>query len=314
MDKGKGKARKSEKKYLSIVLVPHSSSHVKVLRFNAFYTKLVVSTLLLTAIFISGGLYISRMLEENRSLRQNLNELYSTNTEQRQVIEEKSGEIDKLKKDSADFNEIVNDKIEQFTEQYNKITDDYIAKQKTKSSRSGERTETSFTNDMSALKDTLDGMSGVYSRSGLPVADLSIAEAKISAFMETVPTLWPAIGRITDEFGYRKDPFTRRTKYHEGIDIGSDYGSSVKAAAGGTVTFAQYTGGTGRTVIISHGRGLTSVYGHASKILVKAGQVVEKGDVIAKVGSSGRSTGPHLHFQVMLYGSPVDPLQYLDVK
>jgi len=310
----KGKAKKSEKKYLSIVLVPHSSSHVKVLKFNAFYTKLIVSSLLLTAIFICGGLYISRMLEENRSLRQNLNDLYSTNTEQRQIIEEKSGEIDKLKKDSADFNEIVNDKIEQFTEQYNKITDDYISGQKTKSSRSGERTETAFTNDMSVLKDTLDSLSGVYSRSGLPAADLSSAEAKISAFMQTVPTLWPAVGRITDDFGYRKDPFTRRTKYHEGIDIGSDYGSNIKAAAGGTVTFAQYTGGTGRTVIINHGRGISTVYGHASKILVKEGQVVKKGDIIAKVGSSGRSTGPHLHFQVLLYGTPVNPLQYLDVK
>lgn len=310
----KGKARKSEKKYLSIVLVPHSSSHVKVLRFNAFYTKLIVSSLLLTAVFIFGGLYISRMVEENKSLRQNLNDLYSTNTEQRQIIEEKSGEIDKLKKDSTAFNEIVNDKIEQFTEQYNKMTDDYLAKQKTKSSRSGERTETAFTNDMSVLKDTLDSLSSVYSRSGLPVADLSAAEAKISAFMQTVPTKWPAIGRITDDFGYRKDPFTRRKKYHEGIDIGSDYGSSIKAAAGGTVTFAQYTGGTGRTVIISHGRGISTVYGHASKILVKVGQTVKKGDIIAKIGSSGRSTGPHLHFQVMLYGTPVNPLQYLDVK
>ncbi len=310
----KGKAKKSEKKYLSIVLVPHSSSHVKVLRFNAFYTKLIVSSLLLTAIIVCGGLYISRMLYENRSLRQNLNDLYSTNTEQRQIIEEKSNEIDKLKKDSADFNEIVNDKIEQYTEQYNKITDDYITGQKSKSSRSGERTETAFTNDMSELKDTLDSLSSVYSRSGLPAADLSSAEAKISAFMETVPTLWPAIGRITDEFGYRKDPFTRRTKYHEGIDIGSNYGSSIKAAAGGTVTFAQYTGGTGRTVIINHGRGISTVYGHASKILVKSGQKVKKGDVIAKVGSSGRSTGPHLHFQVLLYGTPVNPLKYLDVK
>ncbi|HEX2944738.1 MAG TPA: peptidoglycan DD-metalloendopeptidase family protein [Clostridia bacterium] len=310
----KGKVRTTEKKYLSIVLVPHSSSHVKVLRFNAFYTKLIVSSLLITAVFICGGFYISRMIQENKSLRQNLNELYSTNTEQRQLIEEKSGEIDKLKKDSASFSEIVNDKIEQFTEQYNKITDDYISNQKTKSSRSGERTETSFTNDMGVLKDTLDSLSSVYSRTGLPVADLSAAEAKISSFMETVPTLWPAFGHITDEFGYRKDPFTRRTKYHEGIDIGSDYGNSIKAAAGGTVTFAQYTRGTGRTVIINHGRGISTVYGHASKILVKEGQKVSKGDVIARVGSSGRSTGPHLHFQVMLYGTPVNPLPYLDVK
>ena len=84
----KGKSKKTEKKYLSIVLVPHSSSHVKVLKFSSFYTKIIVSVVLLASVFVAGGLYISKMLDENRSLKQNINDLYSTNTQQRKIIEE----------------------------------------------------------------------------------------------------------------------------------------------------------------------------------------------------------------------------------
>jgi murein DD-endopeptidase MepM/ murein hydrolase activator NlpD len=310
----KGKVRKTEKKYLSIVLVPHSSSHVKVFKFTSFYAKVVVCVLLLTAVFVGSGLYISKMLDENKSLKQNINDLYSTNTEQRKLIEERTEEIEQLKEQSAAFNEIVNDKIEEFTENFNKITDEYIEERSTKANRSGDRTENAFTNDMRVLKETLDSLSSLYSRTGKPVADLNAAESKIEAFMETVPTLWPVSGRITDNFGYRKDPFTRRKKFHAGLDIGADYGSKIVAAASGKVILAEHTSGTGKTVKISHARGITTLYGHASSILVKEGQMVKKGDAIAKVGSSGRSTGPHLHFEILLYGTAVDPLQYLDAN
>ncbi|NLV36338.1 MAG: M23 family metallopeptidase [Clostridiaceae bacterium] len=310
----KGKAKKTEKKYLSIVLVPHSSSKVKVFKFSSFYAKIIACVILLTSIFVAGGLYISRMLDENKSLKQNIDDLYSTNTQQRKLIEEKTDEVEQLKVDSAIFNEIVNDKIEEFTNSFNQITDDYIEERSKKTDRSGDRTETEFTNDMRELKGTLDSLSKLYSRSDVPVADLSSAEAKIEAFMDTVPTLWPSNGRLTDKFGYRRDPFTRRNRFHAGIDIAANSGTKIKAAASGKVIFAEYTGGTGRTVKISHARGITTVYGHASSILVEKGQTVKKGDVIAKVGSSGRSTGPHLHFEILLYGSAVDPLKYLDVK
>lgn len=315
MNKGKAKSNNSEKKYLSIVLVPHSSSNVKVFRFTSFYAKLVVCFVLLTALFVAGSLYISKTVQENRSLKQNINELYSANSEQRRIISEKSEEADRLKKESNAFKESVNDKIEEYTSGFNKLTDQYLKEQtSTKTNRSGDRNGNAFTNDIRNLKDSLDDLSQLYSRTDMPVADLSAAEAKLDKYLETIPTMWPAIAEITDKFGYRKDPFTRRTKYHEGIDIGADYGTSIKAAAGGRVILAERTGGTGRTVKIDHGRGIVTLYGHASKLLVKAGQMVKKGDVIARVGSSGRSTGPHLHFQVLLYGTPVDPLQYLDER
>lgn len=311
----KGKAKKNEKKYLSIVLVPHSSNDVKVLRFKSFYIKLIAGFVLLTSAFVSGGLYISKMLEENNALKQNLTELYSANTEQRKLIDEKSSEIDKLKEESADFSEEINDKIEVITENFNKITDTYISgRVSSKSDRSGDRTEAAFSGDIQILKNSIDDLSVVYSRSDKPEADLSAAEAKLAKYLETIPTLWPTPSskRITDKFGYRKDPFTRRTKFHDGIDIGADYGTSIVAAAAGKVILSERTSGYGRAIKIDHGRGLVTLYGHASKLLVKVGQTVKKGDVIAKVGSSGRSTGPHLHFEILLYGTTVDPISYLD--
>jgi len=310
----KGKARHAQKKYLSIVLIPHSSSNVKVLKFNAFYLKLAAFFIVLIAVFVSGSIYISKIVKENEALKKNITELYVTTTEQSKLIEAKSNEITRLQEESAAFRETVNDKIEEFTESFNKITDEYLQKRSATASRSGERNESAFAGDLYQLKQSLDSLTSLYSRSRILTADLEAAEAKIDAFMETIPTLWPVNGRITDEYGYRKDPINGKRKFHTGLDIAADTGTPIKAAASGKVIFAQSTYATGRTVKIDHGRGIVTLYGHASKILVEEGQTVEKGEVIAKVGSTGRSTGPHLHFEIHLYGSTVDPLEYLEKK
>src|SRR5690606_17218772 len=125
---------------------------------------------------------------------------------------------------------------------------------------SGERTETAFVADMRSLKISLDRLGVLYSRSGLPDADLDSVEERINAFMEVIPTLWPVEGRITDRFGYRKDPFTRKKTFHYGLDIAADVGTSIKASASGKVTYVDYTYATGRTVKIDHGNGFITVY------------------------------------------------------
>lgn len=137
------------------------------------------------------------------------------------------------------------------------------------------------------------------------------AEQKLKSLLSDIPTIWPSTGRISAGFGNRSDPFTGREAFHEGLDIAAAYGSSIKAAAAGKVVTAGVISGYGNAVILSHGNGLNTLYGHASKLLVKVGQSVKKGQVIAKVGSTGRSTGPHLHFEVLVNNSPVDPMKYL---
>ncbi|MDK2920254.1 MAG: hypothetical protein PWQ37_2987 [Candidatus Petromonas sp.] len=124
---------------------------------------------------------------------------------------------------------------------------------------------------------------------------------------------WPSPGytRITSPFGYRLHPILKKKKLHTGIDIGVPYGSNVVAAQSGTVMHADWLGGYGRVVMIDHGGGIVTLYAHNSKLLVKEGQEVKRGQVIAKSGSSGLSTGPHLHFEVRKNGKYVDPMGYV---
>jgi len=123
--------------------------------------------------------------------------------------------------------------------------------------------------------------------------------------------MWPAYGPITSPFGWRNHPIFGDARYHSGIDIGADYGDTVGAADAGVVIYADWMGGYGKAVMIDHGGGLVSLYGHNSELLVSEGQRVAKGQPISRVGATGYATGPHLHFEVRLNGSPVDPMSYL---
>ncbi|NCJ07860.1 peptidoglycan DD-metalloendopeptidase family protein [Synechococcales cyanobacterium C] len=121
----------------------------------------------------------------------------------------------------------------------------------------------------------------------------------------------PAQGPITSHFGWRQHPILGSSRFHSGTDFGAEHGSPIWAADAGFVIFAGWYGGYGNTVVLDHGNGLTTLYAHASEILVAEGQPVQKGQVIAAVGSTGLSTGPHLHFEVHRQGEPMDPLAFL---
>jgi len=122
---------------------------------------------------------------------------------------------------------------------------------------------------------------------------------------------YPTYGTISSPFGWRIHPILGYEKFHNGIDFAAEVGTPIYAADTGTVLLADWYGGYGYTVIIAHGNDLTTLYGHCSELYVQAGQVVQKGQVIAAVGSTGLSTGPHLHFEVRVRGEPVDPALYL---
>jgi murein DD-endopeptidase MepM/ murein hydrolase activator NlpD len=130
---------------------------------------------------------------------------------------------------------------------------------------------------------------------------------------ETGPGLfsWPASGPITSPFGVRTDPITGRARRHDGIDIGAPMGATIGAAASGTVIYAGWESGYGNTIVIDHDGAVSTLYGHCSQIFVSNGQQVERGQAIGAVGSTGRSTGPHLHFEVRVNGVAVDPTSRL---
>lgn len=126
------------------------------------------------------------------------------------------------------------------------------------------------------------------------------------------PSLRPTEGIMSSAFGYRRHPITGAWRMHEGVDIAAPLGTPIYAAGAGVVIHAGEKGGYGYTVIIDHDYGLTTLYAHMSKILVERGALVQKGDCIGLVGSTGVSTGPHLHYEVWVNGQPVNPLDYFD--
>ena len=150
---------------------------------------------------------------------------------------------------------------------------------------------------------TISGESGGW----FPGADVPFIG--VDGFCSPIGAGWESV--VTSEFGYRSDPFTGETRGHTGIDLAVPTGTPIRAALPGTVTVSQYNSSYGYYVIIDHGNGLSTLYGHNSRLLAQVGQTVEAGDIISLSGSTGRSTGPHLHFEVRVNGERTNPRYYL---
>ncbi|GAB7081968.1 M23 family metallopeptidase [Megalodesulfovibrio paquesii] len=129
--------------------------------------------------------------------------------------------------------------------------------------------------------------------------------------LSSIPSIWPTQGWVTSAFGPRRSPFTGRNEFHQGVDISNKIGTPVYAPAQGSVTFADNDAANGKTLVIQHGGGLVTRYSHLSEFNVKVGEKVERGQLIAAMGNSGTSTGPHLHYEVRLNGAPVNPMRYI---
>ncbi|PIU40468.1 MAG: hypothetical protein COT00_01575 [Candidatus Omnitrophica bacterium CG07_land_8_20_14_0_80_50_8] len=125
------------------------------------------------------------------------------------------------------------------------------------------------------------------------------------------PYLWPLKGLITSSFGYRLSPFSSKSEFHSGIDISCSTGTQVLAPADGTVSYIGYNDGYGRFLELDHGYGITTIYGHLSRTEVVLGKKVPRGHIIAHTGSSGTTTGPHLHYEVRLHGAPINPFKFI---
>jgi murein DD-endopeptidase MepM/ murein hydrolase activator NlpD len=138
-------------------------------------------------------------------------------------------------------------------------------------------------------------------------------ELKIEKYKtDHIPSIWPVHGTITSGFGYRASPWGAGRDWHPGVDIASNYGTPVVATADGIVEESDYCGGYGYLVKINHGNGIETLYGHNSQLLVHAGERVKRGQVIARMGSTGASTGPHCHYEIRVGGNAVNPMKYLN--
>jgi len=283
-------------KHATIIFVPHARAKFRKMRVSHrfLYTVvgLVTVSLLLSTFFtvqyftsLSKTHELSKLRQENRNL-QIANEQFSKSVEslrgQLKTVEEKTRKLSIIAG--------INPQDEGATGGVGGLRNDGVA---------------------SEFGDQIDTMS--Y-RSRRLTSQLSILEDKLSErtqVLASTPSIAPVRGILTDGFGGRSDPFTGEKGLHTAVDISSAYGQPVLSPAEGIVVKAEWANGYGNVIFLSHGFGYSSRYGHLSSFNVKPGQKVSRGDVIGYVGSTGRSTGPHLHYEVRLNGKPVNPLAYI---
>ena len=134
---------------------------------------------------------------------------------------------------------------------------------------------------------------------------------KRSTLLASRPTVWPVRGWISSPFGDRTNPVTGKDGFHTGVDIANDAGTVIRATADGEVAFAGWEGGYGKLVVVNHGNGFSTYYGHLSEIRAAVGRKVQRGQVVGLMGATGNTTGPHLHYEIRLYGAAVDPTKYM---
>jgi murein DD-endopeptidase MepM/ murein hydrolase activator NlpD len=241
--------------------------------------------------------YASRTAEYTEGIGQQLDALQVEQQHQAQAVAETEAEVESEVEQLRTFREQLQNLADQVAER----------KAKVEAELSLQRTLLStVTAEIEHFESELAGLEREQER-----VETLIQQAQNTSGDAPGILLRPVSGRITSGFGPRVHPILGTTRLHTGIDFSSPYGTAISAAAAGTVIHASGFGGYGNTVIVDHGGGMSTLYAHQSQINVSSGQQVGAGDTVGLVGSTGLSTGPHLHFEVRILGSPVDPAPYL---
>jgi len=165
--------------------------------------------------------------------------------------------------------------------------------------------------NLNALPGKLSSLEGEAARQERSLRDLQEYFDDQRSLLASTPSIWPTRGWVTSEFGTRIDPYTAERRMHEGLDIATPIGQPIYSPSDGTVVYIGTEGGYGKVLVIDHGYGVKTRYGHLSEILVHLGDRVGRGDKVALVGNTGRSTGPHLHYEVRVNGVPENPRKFI---
>jgi murein DD-endopeptidase MepM/ murein hydrolase activator NlpD len=286
------------KRYSTIIFVPHARAKFRKLKVShrlLFSILSVVSTSLCLSTFFSVQYFTSlSQTHELSKLRRENRELQSANEQFGKSVESLRNQLTT---------------VEDRTRKLAIIAGITTLDESSQGGVGGVRQNEEITGN--PYRDDVDKMTF---RSHRLQKDLSVLEQKFvaqSRLLSSTPSIAPVRGILTDGFGGRSDPFTGEPGQHNAVDISSAVGQPVRSPADGIVVKAEWANGYGNVIFISHGYGYSTRYGHLSNFAVRAGQRVKRGDVIGYVGSTGRSTGPHLHYEVRVNNNPVNPLEYI---
>lgn len=286
-----------DKRYSTIIFVPHARAKFRKLKVSHrllfSIISLVTSSLCLSTFFSVQYFTSLSQTHELSKLRRENRELQTANEQFGQSVESLRTQL-----------RTVEDRTRKLAIIAGITTLDEAAQGGTGGVRNDELTGNPY-------RDDVDKMSF---RSHSLNQDLSMLEQKFvaqSRILSSTPSIAPVRGILTDGFGGRSDPFTREPGQHNAVDISSAVGQPVRSPADGIVVKAEWANGYGNVIYISHGYGYSTRYGHLKAFGVRAGARVKRGDVIGYVGSTGRSTGPHLHYEVRVNNNPVNPLEYI---
>ncbi len=272
------------REYITIIIAHHEGKPPKTIRIRKSYLKASgIFTLVLVVFSIFSYLTSLKFLSERQKIKAEKHKLAQ---EIKTVASEKQ-EIEKER-------ELLNSKLKSLESKLLSV-EDYLSKR-------------------GVIRGSLPMGGASTNKASYDLSYLQFLEERadyLHTSIRGIPLGYPVYGRITSHIGWRKNPFGSGYEFHSGIDITAPQGSKVRATADGVVVFAGWYGDYGKTVIIRHPSGYLTLYGHLSKIDVKEGQRVKAGDVVGRVGSTGRSTGPHLHYEVIKDNKPIDPSKFL---
>jgi len=313
-----------ERKYSTFVYIPHNGGPTKTIRITSPLIKLfsVFGIFILIITFLVVGL--NYFITESNNLNLKITEVIEQHQQQVSVlnsyIQRQSYLIGNKADELSDIEGLqssINMELLTLSAKFENVTTTYVDKYAdahNTASLSYTQVE-AFLKDASDLAQTLSKIEDLSDTSQNSMLSFKSIKKELNEYLDKIPSVWPTDSRyIGAPFGMRMHPILKVYKMHTGVDIGGKTGDNIYASGAGKVVFASWNGGYGYMIKIDHGEGIETLYGHSSKLLVKVGDIVKKGQIIGLVGNTGLSTGPHVHFEVRIDNVPVNPLAFIGTK
>lgn len=325
MRKLTGKISIKRRHDLSFMFVPHRKGSVRTLRIRNFRTTLLSVTAVLLVLMLAITGYTLSLARENKQLKslhdQEIQTLLDEKAKLEDYILSQTSELIEnadLISSAVSSKTISENTIEEYKEQYEDMLLSYVDKNMTtiKTVSRGVSKEQTFKESLSDLRSLINLVQSAKLSEDTTNDRISKKETELTNLLNALPTYWPVdnCNTVHSAFGRRLHPVYKYYTNHDGIDIGNKSYRSIYAAGDGKVIEARRNGGYGNYIVISHGNGFKTVYAHLSSFNVKAGDWVNKGQKIAKMGNTGTSTGTHLHFEIQINDVPINPLNYLEKR